>query len=481
MAQRCWCPQPLPPLCARNPSLEGFWPGTWWHFLLPTCCIDASFGTSLPPWPTWFWPGEWEPPWHFWLLQASRTCSWSLATYVKLSACAWVEGSRELEVSLVHCSWVLHWFKDVSTCFKRFRFPSCLGWFQLTTMFDSFLGGDGLEPSHTFGQVLLGQQIWLLPFHLLTFDLGRDGTGRSCSLWIHWWSDLGVRFCWHLFGQFDRDALLWGPGEGRNPSVAGLETPLAEACRKYSILHTHLDTCYRDISWVGPNLHIPRLSRRGLRINLLFGDFIEVAYPFMEKSLLVNLAGYVASGLSVELLTGHSEDVLSSAYLPLPAAILLARDPLRIFRAYFAAFSVSFTGALLNNFLSTTARDASPCSPVKKDEWSPGCAKFTAALHETASWPHAQKTQGIPLSSSFTFAGYPWLPNGYPSAIFSLLLQPSVLPSVARRPILIILLWYVVVSSWGLKTIILPIYWRTLRCRRSMGYEKGDIIWYNMI
>lgn len=119
---------------------------------------------------------------------------------------------------------------------------------------------------------------------------------------------------------------------------------------------------------MGPNLHIPRLSRRGLRINLLFGDFIEVAYPFMEKSLLVNLAGYVASGLSVELLTGNSEDVLSSAYLPLPAAILLARDPLRISRAYFAAFSVSFAGALLNNFLSTTARDASPCSPVKKDE-----------------------------------------------------------------------------------------------------------------
>ena len=26
------------------------------------------------------------------------------------------------------------------------------------------------------------------------------------------------------------------------------------------------------------------LSRRGLRINLLFGDFIEVAYPFMERS-----------------------------------------------------------------------------------------------------------------------------------------------------------------------------------------------------
>lgn len=91
----------------------------------------------------------------------------------------------------------------------------------------------------------------------------------------------------------------------------------------------------------------------------------------------------------------------------------------------------------------------------KMNEVLPGCAKFTAALHETASWPHAQKTQGIPLSSSFTFAGYPWLPNGYPSVIFSLLLQPSVFPSVARRPILIILLWCDVVSSWGLKTIII--------------------------
>ena len=119
------------------------------------------------------------------------------------------------------------------------------------------------------------------------------------------------------------------------------------------------------------NPHIPRLSRRGLRINLLFGDFIEVAYPFMEKSLLVNLAAYLASGLSVELLTGNPQDVLSSAYLPLPAAILLAGDPLRIFRAYFAAFSVTFVGALLNNFLvflSAPARDASPCSPAKKDE-----------------------------------------------------------------------------------------------------------------
>eukprot|EP00438_Fugacium_kawagutii_P029990 Skav217717 [mRNA] locus=scaffold2294:261067:262659:- [translate_table: standard] len=87
------------------------------------------------------------------------------------------------------------------------------------------------------------------------------------------------------------------------------------------------------------------LSQRGLRINLLFGDFIEVAYPFMEKSTLVNMAGYLASGLSTEILAGSSKEVLSSAYLPLPVAIWLAEDPLRISLAYFAAFSISFLGA----------------------------------------------------------------------------------------------------------------------------------------
>ena len=100
---------------------------------------------------------------------------------------------------------------------------------------------------------------------------------------------------------------------------------------------------------------IQELSRRGLRINLLFGDFIEAAYPFMEKSLLVNLAGYLASGLSVELLTGKCYEVMSSAYLPLPVAILLAQDPWRISLAYFAAFFISFAGALISNLLTKTA------------------------------------------------------------------------------------------------------------------------------
>ena len=93
------------------------------------------------------------------------------------------------------------------------------------------------------------------------------------------------------------------------------------------------------------------LSQRGLRINLLFGDFIEVAYPFMEKSQIVNIAGYLASGLSTELLTGESRLVQSSAYLPLPLAILLAKDFLKISLSFGVAFTVSFLGALMSNLL----------------------------------------------------------------------------------------------------------------------------------
>jgi hypothetical protein len=96
------------------------------------------------------------------------------------------------------------------------------------------------------------------------------------------------------------------------------------------------------------------LCRRGLRINLMFGDFIEVAYPFMEKSFLVNIAGYLASGLATELMTGDSHSVLSSAYLPLPVAILLAKDWSKISLAYAAAFGVCFFCTLVNNLAAST-------------------------------------------------------------------------------------------------------------------------------
>ena len=93
------------------------------------------------------------------------------------------------------------------------------------------------------------------------------------------------------------------------------------------------------------------LCKRAVRINLLYGDFIEAAYPFMEESRLVNVAGYLASGLSTEILARNPEDILSLAYLPLPVCILLANDWHRMALASFVAFGVSFVGTAINNFL----------------------------------------------------------------------------------------------------------------------------------
>ena len=87
------------------------------------------------------------------------------------------------------------------------------------------------------------------------------------------------------------------------------------------------------------------LSRRGLRINLLCGDFIEVAYPYMERSRIVNLFAYLASGISTEILYQSSPGtVMSSAYLPLPLSMMLANDNYRIALAMLSAFAVSFLG-----------------------------------------------------------------------------------------------------------------------------------------
>lgn len=93
------------------------------------------------------------------------------------------------------------------------------------------------------------------------------------------------------------------------------------------------------------------LCKRAVRINLLYGDFIEAAYPFMEESRLVNAAGYLASGISTEFLARNPRDILSLAYLPLPVSILLANDWHRMALASFIAFGVSFAGTAINNVL----------------------------------------------------------------------------------------------------------------------------------
>ena len=90
------------------------------------------------------------------------------------------------------------------------------------------------------------------------------------------------------------------------------------------------------------------LCRRGLSTNLLYGDFVEVCYPFMEQSTIINVGGYIASGLSSAWLVATIKTTIpkSLAYLPLPLSIVLAgTDWQRMMEAAFLAFAISFFAA----------------------------------------------------------------------------------------------------------------------------------------
>lgn len=99
------------------------------------------------------------------------------------------------------------------------------------------------------------------------------------------------------------------------------------------------------------------LCRRGLGVNLACGDFIEVCYPYMDASGLVNIGGYLASGLACSWLIWRNgqrgEGVLpqSSAYLPWPAAVALS-SPCHeaMLEASFVAFGLSFLFALISPY-----------------------------------------------------------------------------------------------------------------------------------
>ena len=101
------------------------------------------------------------------------------------------------------------------------------------------------------------------------------------------------------------------------------------------------------------NKNVGSFCKRGLTINLLYGDFIEAAHPFMEASIIVNLACYIAVGVSTEILYKREpSSVMSSAYVPFFVSILLAEDRMRVIYALVSAFTWSFSGIVLyNNFL----------------------------------------------------------------------------------------------------------------------------------
>ncbi|CAM9973103.1 unnamed protein product, partial [Hapterophycus canaliculatus] len=78
------------------------------------------------------------------------------------------------------------------------------------------------------------------------------------------------------------------------------------------------------------------LAKRGLAFNLCFGDFVEAAYPFMDRCGRCNAGAYLGSALSgaVVAVSGAT----STAYLPLPLAIVACSQPCWLLGAASAAF-----------------------------------------------------------------------------------------------------------------------------------------------
>jgi hypothetical protein len=88
-------------------------------------------------------------------------------------------------------------------------------------------------------------------------------------------------------------------------------------------------------------------SWQALKTNILCGDFIEAAYPYMESTKLINVSSYMAAGMSSEFL--FKTRILASAYLSLPLVIWLSNDRLGVCIACVLAFSACLAGTLLSN------------------------------------------------------------------------------------------------------------------------------------
>lgn len=87
------------------------------------------------------------------------------------------------------------------------------------------------------------------------------------------------------------------------------------------------------------------LARRGLAFNLCFGDFVEAAYPFMERCRCCNRGAYLGSALSGAIVAVGG--AVSTAYLPLPLAVVACPRPGWLLAASSAAFLAAFLLGLL--------------------------------------------------------------------------------------------------------------------------------------
>jgi len=91
------------------------------------------------------------------------------------------------------------------------------------------------------------------------------------------------------------------------------------------------------------------LARRGLAFNLLYGDYIEACYPFLERDPYLNAAAYAASACSGALVA--CAGARSTAYLPAPLAVWLSDTPAKLAVAAGIAFGIPFAAGSLSNVL----------------------------------------------------------------------------------------------------------------------------------
>jgi hypothetical protein len=96
------------------------------------------------------------------------------------------------------------------------------------------------------------------------------------------------------------------------------------------------------------------LCKRGLRYNLLCGDFVEVCYPYMDASYLIKAGAYISSAGSCAWIataaTSADRVAQSSAYFPWPISVLLASDlASEMTLASLIAFAIPFLCTVISN------------------------------------------------------------------------------------------------------------------------------------
>jgi len=88
--------------------------------------------------------------------------------------------------------------------------------------------------------------------------------------------------------------------------------------------------------------------RRAVRINLLFGDFVEACYPYMARDAWVQLAALLGAAVAGALVGASA--ARSSAYLPVPLALALADARSAFAAACASAFCLPFVVTLLRRW-----------------------------------------------------------------------------------------------------------------------------------